>query len=57
MLQYLITLVKVIDFQTIYKDELVGVAIIGRPIARKIDQKVIAEVLEIVLKELDTCRC
>ena len=34
----------------IYKDELVGVAIIGRPIARKIDQKVIAEVLRNCVK-------
>ena len=34
----------------IYKNELVGVAIIGRPIARKIDQKVIAEVLRNCVK-------
>ena len=34
----------------IYKDELVGVAIIGRPIARKLDQKLIAEVLRNCVK-------
>ena len=34
----------------IYKDELVGVAIVGRPIARKLDQKLIAEVLRNCVK-------
>ena len=34
----------------IYKDELVGVAIICRPIARKLDQKLIAEVLRNCVK-------
>ena len=34
----------------VYKDELVGVAIIGRPIARKLDQKFIAEILRNCVK-------
>ena len=34
----------------LYKEELVGVAIIGRPIARKLDQKLIAEVLRNCVK-------
>ena len=34
----------------IYNDELVGVAIVGRPIARKLDQKLIAEVLRNCVK-------
>ena len=34
----------------VYNDELVGVAIVGRPIARKLDQKLIAEVLRNCVK-------